>query len=105
MPLQVPLNTFPNGSMCTPLALRKSDLQFTAYLLCGDFADRINIQHEFIKQLHYRYKEEGIVMPYPTLELHTPGDKQTATDRKEINTSAVEDVDEQISLSGPERDE
>ena len=99
-----------NGVLAAPSYIRykrfgESDLQFTAYLLCGDFADRINIQHEFIKQLHYRYKEEGIVMPYPTLELHTPGDKQTATDRKEINTSAVEDVDEQISLSGPERDE
>jgi small-conductance mechanosensitive channel len=48
----------------------ESDIKFKVYLRCEDFADRNRVGHEFIKQLHKRYKVEGIEMPYPILELH-----------------------------------
>lgn len=69
-----------NGIIAAPSYIRytlfgDSDIQFTVYLLCLDFMDRIPIQHEFIKRLHKRYAEEGIEMPFPTMELHTPKDK------------------------------
>lgn len=50
---------------------RDSDIQFTAYLLCSNFEDRIAIQHEFIKRVHKRFAVEGIEMPFPTMELRT----------------------------------
>ena len=37
-----------------------------------DFVGRNRVKHEFIKRLHRRYDKEGIVMPFPTVELHTP---------------------------------
>ena len=52
-----------------------SDIKLTAYLLCPDFEDRILVRHRFIMRLHKRYAEEGIEMPFPTMELVAHGDK------------------------------
>lgn len=53
-------------------AFEDSDIKFSVYLRCQNYADRNRVRHEFLKQLHARYEQEGIVMPFPTLELHTP---------------------------------
>ena len=66
-----------DGVLAAPSYIRykqfaESDIKFTVYLRCGDFADRSKIRHEFIIRLHQRYQDESIEMPYPTLELLTP---------------------------------
>ena len=70
------LRQFGDGKLVAPSYLQfkefaDSDIKFAAYLRCQDFANRNRVRHEFIKQLHQRYEQEGIVMPFPTLELHT----------------------------------
>lgn len=45
-------------------------INFTVILRVKEFVDNYLIKHEFIKRLHKRYKDEGIVIPFPirTLE-------------------------------------
>ncbi|MFJ4782176.1 mechanosensitive ion channel family protein [Streptomyces sp. NPDC088794] len=38
----------------------------TVILGVGEFSDQFRIKHEFIKQLHRRYRDEGIRIPAPT---------------------------------------
>lgn len=40
-------------------------INFSVILRVNEFVDKYLIMHEFIKALHKRYKEEGIVIPYP----------------------------------------
>lgn len=40
-------------------------INFTVILRAKEFIDQYRIKHEFIKRLHRRYQEEGIVIPYP----------------------------------------
>ncbi len=40
-------------------------INFTVILRAKTFVDRYLITHEFIKRLHRRYREEGIVIPFP----------------------------------------
>ncbi|PIV70368.1 MAG: mechanosensitive ion channel protein MscS, partial [Euryarchaeota archaeon CG01_land_8_20_14_3_00_38_12] len=40
-------------------------INFSVILRVNEFVDKYLITHEFIKALHKRYKEEGIVIPYP----------------------------------------
>ncbi len=40
-------------------------INFTVILRAKEFVDNYMIKHEFIKRLHKRYQEEGIVIPYP----------------------------------------
>lgn len=40
-------------------------IDLTVILRCREFVDNYLIKHEFIKMLHRRYAEEGIVIPYP----------------------------------------
>lgn len=42
-----------------------SSIDFTVILRCGEFVDNYLIKHEFIKRLHKRYNEAGIVIPFP----------------------------------------
>jgi small-conductance mechanosensitive channel len=68
-----------DGSLAAPSYLRyksfaESDIKFAVYLRCQNYAERNLIKHEFIKQLHQRYQVEGIEMPFPALELHTPSE-------------------------------
>lgn len=65
------------GSLAAPSYLRfkefaDSDIKFAVYLRCQNFADRNRVRHIFVKQLHQRYRAEGIEMPYPTIELYSP---------------------------------
>lgn len=40
-------------------------INFTVILRAKEFVDNYLIKHEFIKRLHKRYNEEGIVIPFP----------------------------------------
>lgn len=42
-----------------------SRIGFTVILGVGEFSDQFRIKHEFIKQLHRRYRAEGIRIPAP----------------------------------------
>jgi len=42
-----------------------SSIDFTVILRVKEFVDGYRIKHEFIKSLHKKYREEGIVIPYP----------------------------------------
>jgi small-conductance mechanosensitive channel len=77
-----------SGELVTPSYIRykefaESDIKFTVYLRCKEFADRFRVRHEFIKRLHRRYQVEGIEMPYPILELHAP-EVETTGDRHPV---------------------
>lgn len=43
----------------------ESSIDFTVILRAGEFVDQYLIKHEFVKKLHKRYNEEGIVIPFP----------------------------------------
>lgn len=45
-------------------------INFTVFLRAKEFTDQFPIRHEFIKRLHKRYKEEGIVIPFPIRTVH-----------------------------------
>ena len=42
-----------------------SSIDFTVILRCREFVDKYLVKHEFIKRLHKRYNEAGIVIPFP----------------------------------------
>ncbi len=42
-----------------------SSINFSVILKCREFTDQGVIKHEFIKRLHKRYRQEGIVIPFP----------------------------------------
>ncbi len=48
-------------------------IKFTVIMRGKEFVDQYLIKHEFVKRLHLRYREEGIVIPFPISTLHTPG--------------------------------
>jgi small-conductance mechanosensitive channel len=47
-------------------------IDFTVILRIREFVNSYLIRHEFIKALHKRYKEEGIVIPFPIRTLDVP---------------------------------
>jgi small-conductance mechanosensitive channel len=68
-----------DGKLVRPSYVRykefdESDIKFAVYMRCKNFSDRNLVRHEFIKQLHERYRAEGIEMPFPILELHSPAE-------------------------------
>ncbi|MDW8109977.1 MAG: mechanosensitive ion channel family protein [Candidatus Kryptonium sp.] len=40
-------------------------INFTVVLRCKEFQEQYAVRHEFIKRLHKRYREEGIIIPFP----------------------------------------
>ena len=42
-----------------------SSVNFTVVLRAREFVDQYLIKHEFVKRLHARFNEEGIVIPFP----------------------------------------
>lgn len=42
-----------------------SSIDFTVILRAREFGDQFLVKHEFIKRLHARFGEEGIVIPFP----------------------------------------
>jgi len=49
-----------------------SSINFTVIMRAKEFVDNYLIKHEFIKALHARYKEEGIIIPFPLRTLDIP---------------------------------
>ena len=48
-----------------------SSINFTVMLRAQEYFNRFFIKSEFIKALHKRYREEGIVIPYPIRAINT----------------------------------
>ena len=46
-------------------------INFTVILRVKEFVDQYLLTHEFIKELHKRYKKEGIEIPYPIRTVYT----------------------------------
>jgi small-conductance mechanosensitive channel len=42
-----------------------SSINFTVILRAKEFTDQYLITHEFVKRLHVRFDDEGIVIPFP----------------------------------------
>lgn len=57
-----------------------SSINFTTILRAQEFVDQFLVKHEFIKRLHARFDQEGIVIPFPI---------RTIVQRPEIGTSAT----------------
>ncbi|MBI4227183.1 MAG: hypothetical protein HY600_02790 [Candidatus Omnitrophica bacterium] len=53
-------------------------VQCTVILFGREFTDQYLIKHEFLKRVQARYRQEGIVIPYPTTTLHLPADTAAA---------------------------
>ena len=51
-------------------AFADSSVNFTVRLFVREFTDQFLIRHEFVKRLHRRYAEEGIVIPFPIRTVH-----------------------------------
>lgn len=49
-----------------------SSINFSVILRAKEFVDQHLLKHEFIKALHARYQEEGIVIPFPMRTLDIP---------------------------------
>ena len=47
-----------------------SSINFNVILHSSEFANQFLLKHEFIKALTKRYRQEGIVIPYPTQEVY-----------------------------------
>lgn len=47
-----------------------SGIQCTVILRAKEFVSQYLIKHEFIKQLHARFKKEGIEIPYPARKVY-----------------------------------
>lgn len=45
-------------------------IYFNVILRVREFSAQFLVRHEFIKRLHKRYKEEGIVIPYPARDVY-----------------------------------
>jgi len=46
-------------------------INFTVILRVKEYVDKYLLTHEFIKELHKRYKKEGIEIPYPIRTIYT----------------------------------
>jgi len=46
-------------------------INFTVILRVKEFVDQYLLTHEFVKELHKRYRKEGIVIPFPIRTIYT----------------------------------
>ena len=61
----------------------QSSIDFTVILRAQRFVDNYLIKHEFIKALQKRYREEGIVIPFPIRTLQLKVDSEKAARSRE----------------------
>ena len=64
-----------------------SSINFTVMLRAKEYFNRFFIKSEFIKALHKRYREEGIVIPYPIRAINTSQEKVTHSDIEDFSTN------------------
>ncbi len=48
-------------------------INFNVIIKIKEFSDQYLIKHKFIKKLHKKYKEEGIIIPYPARKIYIEG--------------------------------
>jgi small-conductance mechanosensitive channel len=53
-------------------AFADSSINFNVVLRAKSYVDQFALKHEFIKRLHQRYNDEGIVIPFPIRTLDIP---------------------------------
>ncbi len=58
-------------------------IDFTVILRGREFTDNYLIKHEFIKRLHKRYAQEGLVIPYPIRAINYDQEKAFSSGGKE----------------------
>jgi small-conductance mechanosensitive channel len=58
-----------------------SSINFTVILRAKEFVDQYLVKHEFIKRLHVRFSQEGIVIPFPIRTI-VQRDDPTSPDRE-----------------------
>jgi small-conductance mechanosensitive channel len=63
-----------------------SSINFTVILRGKEFVDQYLIKHEFVKRLHARFSQEGIVIPFP---IRTMMQREAPTSLPEGATSSV----------------
>ena len=56
-----------------------SSIDFTVILRAKEFVDQYLIKHEFVKRLHTRFIDEGIVIPFP---IRTIAHREVAPDER-----------------------
>ncbi|MFH1709629.1 MAG: mechanosensitive ion channel family protein [bacterium] len=57
-------------------AFRDFSINFTVILRAKEYVDQYLIKHEFIKKLHKRFAQEGIVIPYPIRAINYEQEKK-----------------------------
>jgi small-conductance mechanosensitive channel len=79
-------------------------INFTVIVRGQEYVNQYLIKHEFVKRLHRRYQEEGIVIPFPIRTLH-PYDAQPlqVTDLSAYNGQRAQQRD--VARSDPPRPE
>ncbi|MEM4348689.1 MAG: mechanosensitive ion channel family protein [Candidatus Anstonellaceae archaeon] len=55
-------------------AFGDSGISFSVFLKVEDYPERLLVVHEFIKQLHERFRKEGIEIPYPKRDIYIKGE-------------------------------
>ncbi len=63
-------------------------INFNVFLCAVKYDDQFLLKHEFIKRLHRRYDEEGIVIPFPIRTLYTQPDRPVALVNQGHQTAA-----------------
>ena len=58
----------------------QSSIDFTVILRARTFVDNYLIKHEFMKRLHERYREEGIVIPFPIRTVYLKSEQEQEGD-------------------------
>jgi small-conductance mechanosensitive channel len=58
-----------------------SSINFTVILRATEFVDQYLIKHEFVKRLHARFNDEGIVIPFP---IRTIAYRETASGERKL---------------------
>jgi small-conductance mechanosensitive channel len=59
-----------------------SSINFNVVLQTLEYSEQFKIRHEYIKAIHKRFKEEGIVIPYPIRTLEFNKDQKVQIDVK-----------------------
>ncbi|MEW6051698.1 MAG: mechanosensitive ion channel family protein [Candidatus Zixiibacteriota bacterium] len=59
-----------------------SGVGFSVILRAQEYVAQYLIKHEFVKRLHARYQQEGIVFPYPTRVVYMKTDQPDESDTK-----------------------
>jgi len=54
------------------LGFGESSIQFNVGLRARDFAGTADVRHEFVKRVQARFRQEGIIVPYPVRTLDFP---------------------------------